>query len=273
MTAPAIITTAPTVNDEEVTPKRSRMQQFGLRRRSFDPTTGDRPTTLKKSMDKKRKPLGFKKSHGNLLDESERLSTSILRQPEVLADSRESVESATSLAPPATRASESSTSDGSSTGHISFETTQRPHQPPRLGSRRFTFGRQKQRASLFPLPMKIEPPQFPDTAPATPRASTGGRSSTSIHHSPAESPPLTARRLDHGELGTQTPPIPSASQVALAAGALNLASPGAEVAHRPWAQWAGGPTALHHQPRLAVSAAEPRHQQLQEGAVSAICSV
>ncbi|KAI4651341.1 uncharacterized protein J4E78_008032 [Alternaria triticimaculans] len=195
---PAIITTAPTVADHEdeakIAPRRSRMQQFALRRRSFDPTTFEKPTTLRKSMDKKRKPLGFKKSTGDLLDEKERASTSSHRRPDVLADSRESVESASSLAPPATRASESSRSDGSSGGHISFETTSRPSHPARVGSSRFGFGRRKQRASLFPLPMKIEPPQFPDTAPATPRASTGARSSASTDHSITESPPLTARR-------------------------------------------------------------------------------
>ncbi|CAN9230028.1 unnamed protein product [Alternaria alternata] len=226
---PAIITTAPTVADHEdedkTPPKRSRMQQFALRRRSFDPSTFDKPTTLRKSMEKKRKPLGFKKSHGDLLDEKARASTSSQRRPDVLAESRESAESTTSLAPP-TRASESSRSDGSSGGHISFESTPRPAHPARVGSGRFTFGRRKQRASLFPLPMKIEPPQFPDTAPATPRQSTGARSSASIHHSPTESPPLTARRFTHGESGAQTPPVPSASQVALAAGALNLASSG-----------------------------------------------
>ncbi|KAG9189731.1 hypothetical protein G6011_06599 [Alternaria panax] len=226
---PAIITTAPTAADHDdadwTPPKRSRMQQFALRRRSFDPTTFDQPTTLRQSMDKKRKPLGFKKSHGDLLHDNGRASTSSHRRPDVLAQSRESAESATSLAPP-TRASESSRSDGSSGGHISFESTPRPSHPARNTSGRFTFGRRKQRASLFPLPVKIEPPQFPDTAPATPRQSTGARSSASIHHSPTESPPLTARRFTHGESGAQTPPVPSASQVALAAGALYLASSG-----------------------------------------------
>ncbi|KAF1833547.1 protein transport protein sec73 [Decorospora gaudefroyi] len=224
LAAPAIITTAPTVTDQDdqarSAPKRSRMQQFTLRRRSLDPTAAAQPNARRKSTEKKRKPLAFKRSRGNLLDEAER------ERPDMLADSRESVESATALAPPAPRASESSRSDGSSAGHVSFEHTPRPQHPPRLGSGRFGLGRRKQRASLFPLPMKIEPPQFPDTAPATPRASTGARSSASIHHSPSESPPVTARRLNHGESGAQTPPIPSASQVALAAGALNLASPG-----------------------------------------------
>ncbi|KAH7065838.1 protein transport protein sec73 [Paraphoma chrysanthemicola] len=228
---PAIITTAPTVMDPEpgpeVTPKkRGRLQQFTLRRRSFDPSTNDRPSILRKSTDRRRGPL-LKKSHGNLVEENEngRLSTS--QRSDALAYSRDSVESTSALGLPVPRASESSRSDGSSGGHVSFENTPRPHPPPRMGSGRFTFGRRKQRASLFPLPMKIEPPQFPDTAPATPRVSTGGRSSGSPQHSPTGSPPLTARRLNHGESGTQTPPIPSASQVALAATSLNLASPGA----------------------------------------------
>jgi hypothetical protein len=227
--APAIITTAPTVMDPEpsadpTTPKkRGRLQQFTLRRRSFDPSSGDRPSILRKSTDRKRGAMGFKKSHGNLLEESERLSTSSQRS-DVLAAARDSVESTATLGLPVPRASDSSRSDGSSGGHVSFETnTPRPYQPPRTGSARFNFGRRKQRTSLFPLPMKIEPPQFPDTAPATPRVSTGRRSSGSPT---AESPPLTARRLNHGEPGAQTPPIPSASQVALAANSLNLASPG-----------------------------------------------
>ncbi|EUC38346.1 hypothetical protein COCCADRAFT_900 [Bipolaris zeicola 26-R-13] len=228
---PAIITTAPTVTDHEdyakPTPKRSRMQQLALRRRSFDPSLADKPTTLRKSMERKRRPLGFGKGNGNVHDDqNEHPLPCRQRLPDVLADPRESVESTNSLAPPATRASESSRSDGSSGGHVSFENPQRPSHPARTGTGRFTFGRRKQRASLFPLPMKVEPPQFPDTAPATPRASTGARSTASNQHSPPGSPPLTARRVDHGDSGAQTPPIPLASQVALAAGALNLASPG-----------------------------------------------
>ncbi|KAL6702583.1 hypothetical protein ACN47E_001340 [Coniothyrium glycines] len=216
---PAIITTAPTFLDheheqdqnqdqdqEQVAPRRrGRMPPFSLRRRSFDPSSEDRPNTLRKSMDRKRKPLGFKKSQGNLPDEKEPLSLNQHR-PATLAQSRESAESTSSLAPPASRPSDSSRSDGSSGGHVSFEQTPRPQHPPRLGSGRFNFGRRKQRASLFPLPMKIDPPQFPDTAPATPRVSTGGASTNSPR--------------------SQTPPVPSASQVALAATSLNLASPG-----------------------------------------------
>ncbi|KAF3033906.1 hypothetical protein E8E12_005149 [Didymella heteroderae] len=236
---PAIITTPPTFMDSEhdhdhdhghdytTAKKRGRLQHFTLRRRSFDPASVTHPGgILRKSMDKKRSgPLGSKKSRHNLLDDDgERLSTSQPR-PDELSEAREFAEGTTALAPPTHRASESSRSDGSSGGHVSFETNTRPPHPQRIGSARFGFGRRKQRQSLFPLPMKIEPPQFPDTAPATPRASTGGISNGSPG-SPTGSPPLTARRYTEGDDGTHTPPMPSASQVALAANSLNLGSPG-----------------------------------------------
>lgn len=211
------------------------MQQFNLRRRSFDPTSSERPS-LRKSMDKKsssdikRGPFSFIKNQNFFVEEPGRLSTT--QRPETVTESaHESIQEGTStLSLPVPRASESSRSDGSSQGHVSFEHTPRPRPAPRLGSGRFGFGRRnKQRASLFPLPMKISPPEFPDTAPATPRASTSGISSGSPHHSPVGgSPPLTAinhHRLQDLENGAKTPPIPSPSQVALAAASMNLASP------------------------------------------------
>ncbi|KAF2270113.1 hypothetical protein CC78DRAFT_528605 [Lojkania enalia] len=239
MTTPAIITTAPTMVDQEepVPRRRGRLQQFNLRRRSFDPTSAERPS-LRKSIDKKnssdikRGPFSFMKGQNVLMEEPGRLSTSQRR--EVLAEStHESAQEGTSsLSLPVPRASESSRSDGSSTGHVSFEHTTKPPAPPRTGSGRFGFGRRnKQRASLFPLPMKIPPPEFPDTAPTTPRASTSGISSGSPHHSPGgESPPLTAiehRRSHDPENGTKTPPVSSSSQMALAAASIRLSSPGA----------------------------------------------
>lgn len=228
----------PAVEDqEEPAPRRrGRLAQFNLRRRSFDPSSAERPS-MRKSMDKKssseikRSPFSFMKSHHALGEEPGRLSTS--RRPEPLMESayESAREGTSSLSLPVPRPSESSRSDASSGGHVSFEHTPRPPLPAKTGSGRFTFGRRnKQRASLFPLPMKIPPPEFPDTAPATPRASTSGISTGSPHHSPGgESPPLTAihHPRGHHDLtdGTKTPPIPSPSQVALAAAAMNLASP------------------------------------------------
>ncbi|KAF2477482.1 uncharacterized protein BDR25DRAFT_1386 [Lindgomyces ingoldianus] len=252
--APAIITTAPTMVDQEepvITKRRGRLQQFSLRRRSFDPGSTDRPN-LRKSMDKKvsseirRGPFSFMRSQNNLAEDPGRLSTS--QRPDALTESaHESAQEGTSsLSLPVQRVSDSSRSDGSSAGHVSFEHTLKPQPTPKTGSGRFGFGRRnKQRASLFPLPMKIPPPEFPDTAPATPRASTSGVSSGSPHHSPnGESPPLTAihhSRLHHLENGARTPPIPSPSQVALAAASLNLTSPNA-----------GGPSLLRNDSTKSV---------------------
>ncbi|KAF2126009.1 protein transport protein sec73 [Dothidotthia symphoricarpi CBS 119687] len=236
--APAIITTAPTVVDQETeqSRKRGRLQQFTLRRRSFDPSLVDRPTAHK-PMDKKRGPLGLKKSHGNLLEERER---------QAAADPRESTDGAPALVLPVTRASESSRSDGSSGGHVSFEQTPRPHQPPRMGSARFGFGRRKQRASLFPLPMKVDSPQYPNAAPDTPRLSTGGRSSASPTRSSTGSPPPTAHRVQEGEPGPEISPMPSSD-----ATLLNPSSP------RPGSLYRNGSTASVRSARSSKNAGMP----------------
>lgn len=231
--APAIITTAPTmlIHHDPPPKKRGRLQQLSLRRRSFDPTSIDRPGILPKSTDKKpsmdvkRSAFGFAKSRDNLVDEPTRLSTT--QRPDTLPESAHQDAHVTMSTPslPVPRQSDSSRSDGSSTGHVSFENTPRPRQTPKQSAGRNFFGRKKQRASLFPLPMKITPPEFPDTAPATPRASTSGISTGSAHHSPgAESPPLTAihdpRALDNGARS----PMPSPSQLALTAANMNLST-------------------------------------------------
>ncbi|KAF2638560.1 hypothetical protein P280DRAFT_73563 [Massarina eburnea CBS 473.64] len=189
-------------NDEVPPRRRGRLQQFTLRRRSFDPTSMERPGILRKSLDKKsstdlkRGPFGFMKSNASLVEEPGRISTG--QRPETLTESPlESAEGTSTLSLPGARASESSRSDGSSGGQVSFEGPAKPRPTPKSSKTttgRFTFSRRKQRqSSLFPLPMKVTPPEFPDTAPATPRASTSGISNSSAHHSPTpDSPPLTA---------------------------------------------------------------------------------
>lgn len=199
LAAPAIITTPPTFMDTEHedhhSKKRSRLQQFSLRRRSFDPASVDRPGgLLRKSMDKKRSgPLGMKKSKNDLLedhgDHRERSSTSQPRPEEPglsLSETRDFAESAPALAPPTHRASESSRgSDGSSGGHVSFETNARPAAPQRIGSTRFGFGRRKQRASLFPLPMKIEPPSSQTPRLRLPAPPPAASAPARLDHPPA----------------------------------------------------------------------------------------
>lgn len=233
-TAPAIITTAPTIveNEDQLPKRRGRFPQFSLRRRSFDPSSFEAPdfrisTDSKTSSDMRRGTFGpkFMKSQTTLFEEPGRLSTT--QGPDGVADP--SREPKLSLSVP--RASDSSRSDASSAGHVSFENTPKPRMTPRTNSHRFGFRRRnKQRDSLFPLPMKISPPEFPNTAPATPRASTSAISAGSVHHSPTgDSPPGTVRRLDGQDdvqNGTMTPDMPSPSKVAMAAASLNFSAPG-----------------------------------------------
>lgn len=233
-TAPAIITTAPTLDNlqlQQSSKKKGILQQFARRRLSFDPESADRPH-LRKSMDKKissdhkRGAFGYLRGPYPVIDEPGRLSTTQL--PGALPESSHEAQSTLSL--PVPRMSDSSRSDGSSGDHVTF--TNAPKlQITSNANARFRFPRRnKQRASLFPLPMKIPPPKFPDTAPATPRASTSAVSSSSLTHSPGEySPPLTTvhRANPHASQENGTPPpLPSPSHVALAAASMNFAAPG-----------------------------------------------
>ncbi|KAF2763474.1 hypothetical protein EJ05DRAFT_39852 [Pseudovirgaria hyperparasitica] len=208
--APQIITTAPTVEEsmEEKAPKkRGRFANMARRRLSFDPDSVERPHGVtRKSMDKLRISTDNRRSvFGSLRGAN---SSKISLDDRIKPTAGNSKSSAlgqhkghvTTLAPPA-RISDSSRSDGSSGSaeHITFAEPSR--QQPQHSSL-FKFQRKnKPRPSLFPLPVKIPPPQFPDTAPATPRASTGGISSGSPNRSPGEeSPPLTAiHRASNGD--------------------------------------------------------------------------
>ncbi|OCK74190.1 hypothetical protein K432DRAFT_410068 [Lepidopterella palustris CBS 459.81] len=234
MPAPAIITTAPTIdNMQQPSKKKSRLQQLAMRRRSLDPQSAERPN-LRKSMDKKvssdhkRSTFGLLRPGGSQLvvEEPGRLSASQI--PGALTESGDGTNSTLSL--PVPRISDSSRSDGSSGDHVTFANAPgRPQLYSYNSTGRFRFPRRnKQRASLFPLPMKITPPEFPDTAPATPRASTSAISSGSPNHSPGEySPPSTALRSNsHNDQDNgNAHPLPSPSQVALAAASLHFVAP------------------------------------------------
>ncbi|OCL07806.1 hypothetical protein AOQ84DRAFT_52404 [Glonium stellatum] len=231
--APAIITTAPTLDNlqlQQSSKKKGILQQFARRRLSFEPDSADRPH-FRKSMDKKissdhkRGGFGYLRGPYPAADEPGRLSTTQL--PGVLPESSHEAQSTLSL--PVPRMSDSSRSDASSGDHITFANTPKP-QISSNANGRFRFPRRKQRASLFPLPMKISPPEFPDTAPATPRVSTSAISTGSPNRSTGEySPPLTAvyRANPHANQENGTPPpLPSPSHVALAAASMNFTVPG-----------------------------------------------
>ncbi|KAG8624515.1 hypothetical protein KVT40_007582 [Elsinoe batatas] len=83
----------------------------------------------------------------------------------------------------------------------------------------------KKQKPLFPLPVKIEPPpQYPDTAPATPRESTSNLSHRS-GGSPVQKHSPVKRQADLTPADSQTL-HPSASQAALARANVTFAPPG-----------------------------------------------
>ncbi|KAF2808723.1 uncharacterized protein BDZ99DRAFT_521221 [Mytilinidion resinicola] len=228
--APAIIMTAPTVDLQGQIPKNKptgRLQQFARRRMSFDPDSAERPNTIRKSMDKKRRPFGNMRAPSPMGEDPQRLSTS--HRPNALPESSHH-EGNSTLSLPVPRMSDSSRSDGSSGDHVHFASPPKPKLTSNASTGRFKFGRRnKQRASLFPLPMKIDPPKSPNAAPATPRASTSAISSSSANHSPGGySPPLTAiHRTDtQDQENDRTSSMPSPTHVALAASSMNIAAPG-----------------------------------------------
>lgn len=129
------------------------------------------------------------------------------------------------LALPATRFSESSRSDGSrgSSGDIYGSTTTTTH----TVSTHTTFfklpRRNKNRNSLFPLPVKVPSPEAPHSPnePLTPRASESGRSLKSQHSNDSRAEPATLRFRRHTE----------ASPTRRQAHQNQLASPNASVAN------------------------------------------
>ncbi|KAK8172359.1 hypothetical protein BKA80DRAFT_318321 [Phyllosticta citrichinensis] len=192
---PAIITTAPTVdmNPDPPPKKKTKFPTFKSRLSTFDVIPGASP---RRSLERKRSAefaRGEQHQSRPSHDDPRRLSTPRARDaPATNGDDTHAGKGTGS----AGRLSDSSRSDGSYGDHGPFGFGKRPQ----LTSTSSIFrlprrNKDQNRKSLFPLPVKIPaPPEFPDTAPATPRASTSGASYRSLHHSPngTYSPPLTA---------------------------------------------------------------------------------
>ncbi|KAF4544726.1 SEC7-like protein [Lasiodiplodia theobromae] len=210
--APAIITTAPTMEPPPNPPPKKKTKFPTFRRRlSFEPNIDSSP---RKSSEHKRSAEHARPSLGGLMEarpsqeDPARLSVSRAREatPE---NGHSNAGSQTALGG---RLSDSSRSDASSNDHVQLATNKRPL----LTSHSTIFrlprrNKESNRKSLFPLPVRIPaPPEFPDTAPATPRASTSGVSVNSPHHSPdgTYSPPLTAVHRSNTD-GSSHPSQPS----------------------------------------------------------------
>lgn len=102
-----------------------------------------------------------------------------------------------------------------------FDTS--PKRPKFAQAKTWLPKKRKNRESLFPLPAQVAPTEFPNTAPATPRASTSRLSpSGSPHHSPGEhSPPSTTLRRT-----STTDGVNHSSKHTLAATSVAFAAPG-----------------------------------------------
>ncbi|OJD36131.1 guanyl-nucleotide exchange factor [Diplodia corticola] len=212
LAAPAIITTAPTMEPPANPPPKKKTKFPTFRRRlSFEPAADSSP---RKSSEHKRSAEHARPSLGGLMEarpsqeDPARLSVSRARDP-AAENGHSNAGSQTALGG---RLSDSSRSDASSNDHVQLAT----HKRPLLTSHSTIFrlprrNKEANRKSLFPLPARIPaPPEFPDTAPATPRASTSGVSVNSPHHSPdgTYSPPLTAVHRSNTD-GSSNPSQPS----------------------------------------------------------------
>ena len=117
-------------------------------------------------------------------------------------------ESASSLALPVTRLSESSRSDASSV----YATTTTTHTIHTTTTFFKLPRRKKDKGPLFPLPVRISPPEPSSSGPQSPRVSTSGRNSESPERRSAMSP--SKRR--NGPDGQPSPlPSPTHSMLAL----------------------------------------------------------
>lgn len=205
---PAIVKTAPTLDHEQITAEQTRVphskslektksQASDMSRLSEDHSRGKE----RKSTSRWRKLQG--RSTG--LEDLQRLSAASAHKsndaPPAYGHDQDS-----ELALPAPRFSESSRSDGSrgSSGdhQIYGSTTTTTH----TVSTHTTFfklpRRNKNRNSLFPLPVKIpspDPSRLSDGGPATPRASTSGVSLRSQQSTESHSEPQPARFRRHTE--------------------------------------------------------------------------
>ncbi|KAK3676185.1 hypothetical protein LTR78_003935 [Recurvomyces mirabilis] len=249
-TVPAIVKTAPTMEHggEEVELEPERRVRPSLFKRSTSRSNMSENKEPRKSMDNRRpekvkgSSLSWRRKQGRStgLEDLARLSSIHAQQNSnnnraAPPSYGEEADSALALPVPDPRSTEPRESDESNgSGDIYGQTTTTTH----TVSTHTTFfklpRRNKNRNSLFPLPVKLPPPgqlSPPANEPATPRASTSAYSTKSAHSPDARSPPLTLLQRRHtGTSPTKQrdrgprPPLPSTAS-ALAKGGLAFAEP------------------------------------------------
>ncbi|KAK0919113.1 hypothetical protein LTR91_007753 [Friedmanniomyces endolithicus] len=243
-TLPSIVRTAPTMNNGELQLETERKVRPSLFKRST--------SRARESLQKQKEPqasaelgraekpkssasLRWRKMQGKStgLEDLARLSSMHTQNaPPSYGDEANSM---LALPMPDPRFSESHESDGSigSSGDLYGQTTTTTH----IVSTHTTFfrlpRRNKNRNSLFPLPVRIPPPnesQARANEPAAPRASTSAFSTKSLHTLDEGNEPGAALQRRHTETSpikqrTPRPPLPAAHS-ALAKGGLAFAEPG-----------------------------------------------
>ena len=195
---PAILTTAPTFEvDGEILEKNKKKRGLPFKRNHSK--YGNPPVNLPRSgsPQPERSILPWRRSQDLRRDHEKRSSVASLNTSNFL-----SPQSSPVIPPPPPPPRNPSDSD-KSTGNRSPTRGKNG----KLGL--FKGAGKDKRKSLFPLPIKIEPPlQYPDTAPATPRQSTSAVSTRSENHT---SPAHTQLRPS-ASLARSRTEVPSSSQ-------------------------------------------------------------
>ena len=234
MIAPAIVTTAPKMEQPDLMQKRKSTFTLPRRRKAPDPTISLSSKPSRKSLLEGTSSSGREGNISIPTSQSARVSRITFDEPErarnTVAPPAYGDDANSSLALPVSRLSESSRSDGSLGDHRVYATTTTTH----TVSTTTTFfrlpKRRKPKGPLFPLP-----PRDLSARPTTLVAGSGsGRlSESSSRQSPSRIPPLTAlHRPYHIGEGDHRPSPPNASQTALHTSSIIFAAPGMPAARR-----------------------------------------
>ncbi|KAF2434597.1 hypothetical protein EJ08DRAFT_472587 [Tothia fuscella] len=248
---PSIIMTAPTVDVTDQSPqkptlarsKSRKFHPFTRQKQATGPTVVDPPsgrpsTDGRPSMDMRRKAENRKSRFGTFgrskdpAEELRRLAGSRMNggggDEAFSIDGAGPSRTASSLQLPIGRKSESSRSEADYRPTTAGNPTTPDRPRPNHTNSTFSFlNRRNKHASLFPLPVRVTPPDAsqPPTHPHTPRVSTSARSSGTPESPVRATPP----RGPHPN-ATTIPSLPSSS--ALAAASISFAAPGGPLARQ-----------------------------------------
>lgn len=231
--APAIITTAPTMEQFDLAQKRKSTFTLPRRRKTHDPIRPLSSKPSRKSLSDGPSNSGRDSVVSNPVNQSARVSRITFDEPEKSrstgAPPAYGDDTNSSLALPVSRLSESSRSDGSLGEHGVYATTTTTHTVSTTTTFFRLAKRKKAKGPLFPLPAKSSHPDL-SAMPATraPGAGNGRLSESSSRQSPSRTPPFTALHRPYptggGDRGPT--PLPTASQTALHASSIIFAAPG-----------------------------------------------